>query len=91
MAKIQKKPGFIRRRRCELCENKVNYVDYKDVEFLNKFVTGTGQIKAHSATGTCAKDQRKVATAIKRARFMALMPYSKDRVRVVKSQVQNNN
>ncbi|WP_029513013.1 30S ribosomal protein S18 [Mycoplasmopsis iners] len=85
MKKTNKKPGFIKRRKCEICEARLNYVDYKDIEFLNKFINGTGQIKAKSLTGACAKDQRKIATAIKRARFMALMPYSKDRVRVVKS------
>ncbi|WP_408634331.1 30S ribosomal protein S18 [Mycoplasmopsis fermentans] len=79
-----KKKNNFRRRRCETCDQKLTYVDYKDVEFLSKFITATGQIKPHSATGACAKDQRKIANAIKRARFMALIPYSKDRVRLVK-------
>ena len=60
---------------------KITYVDYKDVKFLEKFVTNTGQIKPSASTGNCAKDQRKVANAIKRARFMALLPYVKERVR----------
>ncbi|MGV2393597.1 UNVERIFIED_CONTAM: 30S ribosomal protein S18 [Campylobacter lari] len=71
------------RKRCELCEQHIEYVDYKNVDFLNKYITGTGSIKPHSSTGTCAKDQRKIARAIKRARFMALMPYIKERVRVL--------
>lgn len=80
-----KKSNYNKRRKCELCELNMNYVDYKNVEFLAKYITGTGQIKPKSASGNCAKDQRKVANAIKRARFMALMPYTKERVRVVKS------
>ncbi|EGV00157.1 30S ribosomal protein S18 [Mycoplasmopsis columbina] len=83
--KNSKKSGYNKRRKCVLCEQKINYVDFKDVETLNKFVSGTGQIKPRSVSGACAKDQRKIATAIKRARFMALMPYAKERVRVVKS------
>ncbi|VEU75779.1 30S ribosomal protein [Mycoplasmopsis maculosa] len=71
------------KKRCELCELHIQYVDYKNVDFLNKYITGTGTIKPHLATGTCAKDQRKIAMAIKRARYMALMPYLKERVRVL--------
>ncbi|KKB26614.1 SSU ribosomal protein S18p, zinc-dependent [Mycoplasmopsis meleagridis] len=81
-----KKNGFIKRRKCELCENAINYVDYKNVEFLAKFVNGTGQIKVRALTGTCSKHQRQISNSIKRARFIALMPYAKDRVRVMKSQ-----
>ncbi|WP_029608749.1 30S ribosomal protein S18 [Mycoplasma simbae] len=84
MAKIRsKKSAFNKRRRSLIAELNLNYIDYKDVDLLSKFVTGTGQIKARALTGLSAKDQRKVAMAIKRARFMALMPYSKERVRVV--------
>ncbi|WP_373456870.1 30S ribosomal protein S18 [Mycoplasma sp. 1018B] len=85
MKKNNKKNAFTKRRKCEMCELKINYLDYKNVEFLSKFVNGTGQIKAKSMTGACSKDQRKIATAIKRARFMALMPFAKDRVRIIKS------
>lgn len=84
-----KKSGFNRRRRCDLCELNINYVDYKDVKFLGKYVAPNGSIRPHSTTGACAKDQRKIAQAIKRARFMALMPYKKDQVRVVKVQTTN--
>lgn len=78
-----KKSFFNKRRRSLIAELNLNYIDYKNTELLSKFVTNTGQIKARSLTGLSAKDQRKVATAIKRARFMALMPYTKERVRVV--------
>ncbi|MGP1451734.1 MAG: 30S ribosomal protein S18 [Metamycoplasmataceae bacterium] len=80
MINNKKKLNF-KKRRCELCDSKITYVDYKDVKFLEKFVTNTGQIKPSASTGNCAKDQRKVANAIKRARFMALLPYVKERVR----------
>ncbi|MFV8414271.1 MULTISPECIES: 30S ribosomal protein S18 [Mycoplasma] len=79
------KKAFGRRKSCEFCDNHMEYVDYKNVELLNKFVTATGQIKAKSSTGTCAKHQRKVANAVKRARFIALMPYHVVRPRVAKS------
>ncbi|UUD34959.1 30S ribosomal protein S18 [Mycoplasmopsis caviae] len=84
MALKNKKKTNFRRRRCETCDLKLTYIDYKNTEFLSKFVTTTGQIKPRSATGACAKDQRKIAGAIKRARFVALMPFSKERVRLVK-------
>ncbi|VEU75911.1 30S ribosomal protein S18 [Mycoplasmopsis columboralis] len=80
------KKGFASRRRfCEFCSEKMAYIDYKNVDLLSKYVTATGQIKPKANTGACAKHQRKLATAIKRARFMALMPYTVVRVRVQKS------
>lgn len=79
-----KKKTNYRKRRCELCELKLTYVDYKDVKFLEKFVTNNGKIKPSANSGNCARDQRKVANAIKRARFMALMPYTKERIRAGK-------
>ncbi|TQC54172.1 30S ribosomal protein S18 [Mycoplasmopsis mucosicanis] len=85
-----KKQGFNKRRRSLIEELNLNYIDYKDIDLLSKFVTGTGQIKARSLTGLSAKDQRKVAMAIKRARFMALMPFTKERVRVVNNQHNNS-
>ncbi|QNM93765.1 30S ribosomal protein S18 [Mycoplasma sp. Pen4] len=85
MALIKRKKSFAgRRKSCEFCDNKMHYVDYKNVELLGKYVTATGQIKAKSSTGTCAKHQRKVANAIKRARIIALMPYHVVRARVSK-------
>ncbi|MCE6115154.1 30S ribosomal protein S18 [Mycoplasmopsis agalactiae] len=84
MANFKKvKKGRNLRRKCELCETNIEYVDYKNVEFITKFISGIGQIKPHVSTGTCARHQRKVANAIKRARFMALIPYTKDKIRVL--------
>ncbi|WP_303883158.1 30S ribosomal protein S18 [Acetomicrobium mobile] len=71
---------FRRRRRrpkvCSFCANKIEYVDYKDVEQLKKFLTERGKILPHRVTGNCAKHQRQLARAIKRARFMALLPFT---------------
>ena len=55
--------------------NKIEYVDYKDTELLSRFVSERGKILPRRVTGTSAKNQRKVTTAIKRARVMALMPF----------------
>ncbi|CCP24423.1 30S ribosomal protein S18 [Mycoplasmopsis cynos] len=84
MAYIKRKKVFAGRRKvCIFCEENQHYVDYKNTELLNKFISATGQIKAKSLTGTCAKHQRKVANAIKRARFMALIPYTIVRARLM--------
>ncbi|WP_406613576.1 30S ribosomal protein S18 [Mycoplasma corogypsi] len=85
MAYIKRKKAYGSRRKvCEFCEQKVGYVDYKNLDVLKKYVTVTGQIKGKSSTGACAKHQRKVSTAVKRARIVALMPFSVVRVRVNK-------
>ena len=70
------KPFKKRRKVCEFCERPVETVDYKDVVTLKKFVSERGKILPRRATGTCAKHQRKVTEAIKRARNVALLPYS---------------
>lgn len=70
------KPFKKRRKVCEFCERKVENIDYKDVITLKKFVSERGKILPRRATGTCAKHQRKVTEAIKRARNVALLPYS---------------
>jgi small subunit ribosomal protein S18 len=54
---------------------KINSVDYKDVDMLRKFVTERGKIMPRRMTGTCAKHQRIIAAAVKRARMVALLPY----------------
>ena len=67
-----------RRKVCSFCMDKVETIDYKDVEKLRKYVTERGKILPRRITGSCAKHQRKLTTAIKRARHMALMPYVVD-------------
>ncbi|OHA18366.1 MAG: 30S ribosomal protein S18 [Candidatus Taylorbacteria bacterium RIFCSPHIGHO2_01_FULL_45_63] len=56
-------------------QNTVKYIDYKDVELLKKFLNPHGRMLSRKKTGVSAKHQRKIATAVKRARFMALLPY----------------
>ena len=63
---------------CVFCKSKAKYIDYKDVELLKTIITPNGNISARRATGTCAKHQRELAVAIKKARFMALLPYVAD-------------
>ena len=60
---------------CYFTKNKIEYIDYKDVELLKKFISANGKITPRRVTGTSAKYQRMLATAIKRARQMALLPY----------------
>ena len=67
-----------KRKVCYFTKNNVKYIDYKDVELLKKFIAPNGRIAPRRVTGTCAKYRREVAQAIKRARFMALLPYVAD-------------
>ncbi len=64
------------RRRCRLCRSG-REVDYKDVEFLKKFINRRGRIVPSSRTGNCAKHQREINRAIKRARNIALLPFTR--------------
>ena len=63
---------------CVFCKSKSKFIDYKDVELLRTMITPNGKISPRRATGTCAKHQRELAVAIKRARFVALLPYVED-------------
>ena len=60
---------------CRFCAEKVDHVDYKDLDRIGRYVTDRGKIIPSRLTGTCAKHQRILTRAIKRARFMALLPY----------------
>jgi len=60
---------------CHFCRKNIDDVDYKDIELLAKFVSGFYKIKPRKKTGLCSHHQKKVSTAIKRARQMAMMPY----------------
>ena len=64
-----------RRKVCQFCVEKLNAIDYKDVARLRRFTSERGKILPRRMTGTCAKHQRQLGTAIKRARTIALMPY----------------
>ena len=65
-----------RKRYCQFCADKVDYIDYKDIALLRKFVSDRGKIRARRVTGNCVQHQSRVATAVKNAREMALIPYT---------------
>ena len=67
---------FRRRKFCRFTAEGVKEIDYKDLETLKAYVSETGKIVPSRITGTKAKYQRQLATAVKRARFLALLPYS---------------
>jgi len=67
---------FRRRKFCRFTADKVEWIDYKDVEVLKDFVNETGKIIPARITGTAAGYQRQLSDAIKRARFLALLPYT---------------
>ncbi len=74
---------YVRRRKvCSFCVDHVKYIDWKDVDTLKRYIMPNGSIRGRHKTGTCAKHQRQLATAIKRARFMALLPYTTAHVRI---------
>ena len=60
---------------CHFCVNNIDYLDYKDVQTLRRFINTYMKILPRKRTGTCSWHQRKIATAIKRARIMALLPF----------------
>ncbi|MEA2477284.1 MAG: small subunit ribosomal protein [Actinomycetota bacterium] len=73
------KPQTVRKGRkkyCQFCADQVSYVDYKDIALLRKFMSDRGKIRARRVSGNCSQHQRLVATAVKNAREMALLPYS---------------
>ncbi len=71
-----------RRRACIMCVEKMPRVDYKDASFLRRFISDRARIDTRRKTSCCAKHQRALARAIKRARYLALLPYSPDHIRV---------
>ena len=68
--------GKRRPKVCFFCVDKIDHVDYKDVEKLRKYVSERGKIMPRRITGNCAKHQRELTTAIKRSRSIALMPFA---------------
>ena len=75
----RRRPNIRRRKKvCIFCGEKAQKIDYKDVSTLRKFISERGKILPRRITGTCAKHQRAITTANKRARHIALMRYSVD-------------
>jgi small subunit ribosomal protein S18 len=68
--------SYNRRKVCEFCADHVKEIDYKDLNRLRRFVSERGRIEPRRKKGTCAKHQRRLTTAIKRARLLALLPYT---------------
>ncbi|MBQ1770701.1 MAG: 30S ribosomal protein S18 [Clostridia bacterium] len=73
--KMHQRPHRSRRKVCKFCADKAAGIDYKDVRTLEKFMTESGKIMPRRMSGVCARHQRDLAIAIKRARIMALLPY----------------
>jgi small subunit ribosomal protein S18 len=63
------------RKACPFCEGGIRFIDYKDERRLSKFITERGKILPRRISGMCARHQRQTSTAIKRARYLALLPY----------------
>lgn len=69
------KLAMMRRKKCKFCQDKVEKIDYKDIARLRKFITDRGKILPNRISATCAKHQRQLASAIKRARHVMLLPF----------------
>ena len=78
MENNKRRGGMRIKKVCHFCADKTEAIDYKDVEKLKKYVTERGKILPKMITGTCAVHQREVTRAIKRARIVALLPYTAD-------------
>jgi len=72
-----------RRKVCAFCADKIDEIDYKDIGRLRRFVSERGKIEPRRKTGTCARHQRRLAVAIKRARHLALLPYTAEHSRMM--------
>ncbi len=70
-----KKSAPVRKRECYFCKQNMRDIDYKDLATLRRFISSYGKIAPRKRSGSCAKHQRKVSLAIKRARIMALLPF----------------
>jgi small subunit ribosomal protein S18 len=77
-AQGQRRTLFRRRKVCKFCADKIDDINYKDVKLIGPFVPERGKILPRRISGTCAMHQRKLQTAIKRARQIALIPYVTD-------------
>ena len=74
--KREKRP--MRKKKCKFCLDRVTHIDYKDERRIRRFMTDRGKITPRRITGTCAKHQRMLAVAVKRARVIALVPYVRE-------------
>lgn len=72
----QKRKPFIVKRNCRFCAEKVEYIDYKDIKVLKALITERGKIVPSRISGNCARHQRQLTYAIKRARNIAMLPFT---------------
>lgn len=63
------------KKQCFFTQNNIKYIDYKDVDILKKFLNPHGRMVSRKRSGVCSKSQRQLAVAVKRARFLGLLPY----------------
>ena len=68
---------FVRRKYCKFCAEKIEKIDYKNVDLLKSFISERGRIIPRRISGVCSKHQRQLARAVKRARHLALLPFVK--------------
>jgi len=71
--------GGGRRKACYFCKDKIDEVDYKNINQLRRYISEKGKIRSRRISGACRRHQRQVAVAVKRAREMALLPYVSDK------------
>lgn len=79
VAKEYKKRQFLRRKICRFCTDHVEFIDYKDAKRLRGLITERGKIIPRRISGNCAKHQRQLSVAIKRARNIAMLPFTVER------------
>ena len=78
----RRRPRYMSRRKvCFFCAEKVQKIDYKDVDGLRRYLSDRGKIEPRRKTGTCARHQRRLTVALKRARHLALLPYTAEHLR----------
>ena len=78
----RRRPRYTSRRKvCYFCAEKVQRIDYKDVDAIRRYLSDRGKIEPRRKTGTCARHQRRLTIALKRARHLALLPYTAEHVR----------
>ncbi len=75
VGKKKMKKRVLRKRSCRFCKDGIKDIDYKDLEIIRRYVTERGKIRARRTTGSCAKHQRQLSAAIKRARILGQIPF----------------
>ena len=76
-----REPKQLKRKVCKLCVEKVDRIDYTDDRRIGRFVTDRGKIVPRRISGTCARHQKQITLAVKRARILALLPFTSDQMR----------